>query len=253
MPKIRINDRTVHYWTGRVKQPVEGRGLLLLHGAGGNGLGWFMQKQALGSRTFCCAPDLPGHGRSTGKPPATIDEYVPYVLGLMDHLKIEKASLVGHSMGGAVAQTLALDHPDRVEKLVLIGTGACLPVSDRLFDVLEGDEEEALRFLIDLVFTQTAPQEFVRNVMDQMDFASAPDDFAACRTFDVSGRLASLSIPVAVLVGEQDRMTPVEVGRTLAESIPGAALHVIEGAAHLPMLERAGAVNAIILEFLGLA
>jgi pimeloyl-ACP methyl ester carboxylesterase len=250
MPKVKIADRTIHYWTGRIKQPVAGHGILLLHGAGGNGLGWFMQKQLLGRERFLLAPDLPAHGRSTGKPPESIEEHVPFVLGLLDALGLKTVDVVGHSMGGAIALALTLAQPKRVRRLVLIGSGARLPVPDAAVDLVRRDPEEALDALIEWIFTPLAPQEFVRNVMDQMDFACALPDFLACRRFDVSARLGEIAAQAAVIVGADDRLTPPALSRELAAGIQGAVYHEIEGAGHLPMLEKADAVNAVLADFL---
>ena len=105
--------------------------IVFIHGAGGNYLHWPPEIRRLtGQRIF--APDLPGHGKSDGVGRQSIDDYAQCILDFLDALHIHKAILIGHSMGAAIALTLALDHPRRVLALGLIGGGARLKVSPDL-------------------------------------------------------------------------------------------------------------------------
>ena len=161
--------------------------------------------------------------------------------------------LVGHSMGGAVAQALALERPERLAGLVLIGTGARLRVLARLVDLLRERSSEGQRLIRDLSFAPGAPRECVEAV-DRVLRASAPlvllGDFLGCDRFDVRERLAGIRTPTLVLTGAEDRLTPPTYARFLAETIPGASLVEIRAAGHFPQLEQPAAVNVVIRDFL---
>ena len=111
-----------------------GAPIVFIHGSGASHLVWGAQVRALGEITRAVALDLPGHGRSTPPGRDSMDGYRDAVLGLLDALGVDRAVMVGHSLGGGIAQTLAFSHPDRVAGLGLVGTGARLRVLPQILD-----------------------------------------------------------------------------------------------------------------------
>ncbi|HEX7562659.1 MAG TPA: alpha/beta fold hydrolase, partial [Bradyrhizobium sp.] len=137
MPFAEIgNDRIYYAEHGRAADALRDQPLVFVHGAAGSHLVWGRQVRVLGEITHAVAIDLPGHGRSTLPGRNSIEDYGQVVLGLLDALGFERAVIVGHSMGGAIAQTLALSRPDRVAGLGLVGTGARLRVLPAIIDGL---------------------------------------------------------------------------------------------------------------------
>jgi pimeloyl-ACP methyl ester carboxylesterase len=224
---------------------------VLLHGAGGSRLHWPAQLRRLkGEQVFSL--DLPGHGRSTRGPCSTIEKYSEALISWMDSVGLPAASLMGHSMGGAIALQTALDAPQRVASLWLVGSGAKLRVNRLILDLVSWIEEhqQVVDLVIELAFHPDATPELVEEARKNM-LAGQPEtlhaDFSACDVFDVRGVLKKISIPTGIFCGDADRLTPVGYSDFLAENIPGAKLHLIENAGHMVMLERPDELAAQIL------
>jgi pimeloyl-ACP methyl ester carboxylesterase len=244
MPSFEYQDQPIYY-----VEHGEAAGrppLVLVHGAGGTHLHWPPQVRRLpGERVL--ALDLPGHGQSLppggrGSAPLTdVDAMAAAVLALVDHLRLERAVVVGHSMGGAVALTLALHHPERVAGLGLVGTGARLRVMPELLARLAADFAGAVDLIILSVFGPAAPEQLTRLARARMlmeDPRVLLADWQACNAFDVRERLGGIGVPVLVITGTEDRMTPEKYARFLAERLPQADLRLVAGAGHMVMLER---------------
>jgi pimeloyl-ACP methyl ester carboxylesterase len=201
---------------------------------------WLHQVRGLlGATSY--ALDLPGHGRSTGSGRDSIAAYADWLIDFIDAARLERAVLVGHSMGGAIALDAALRFPARVAGLGLVATGARLRVAPAVLDGLRADCPATVRSICDWCYSPQAPSEMIRLGEQQMAETSPEilyGDFAACNAFDVLGRLGEIAAPTAVVCGAEDRMTPPKYAAALRDQIPGAALHLVEGAGHMVMLER---------------
>jgi pimeloyl-ACP methyl ester carboxylesterase len=220
--------------------------LVLLHGAGGGPALWDAVARRLPGLD---APALPGHGDG-GEGRDTIDGYGRWVA---DRLAGQPAVVGGSSMGGAIALWLALERPALVEGLVLIGTGGRLRVDPGIFDLLEGDHAEACAVLARRQLREGAARATVERSADVMGHVPATvtaGDYRACDRFDVLDRLGDITVPTLVLVGAEDRMTPLRYAERLADGIPGGCLVVIPRAGHLPMVERPKETAAAIAGFL---
>lgn len=217
--------------------------LLLLHGAGGMSLSWPPQIRRLPDTTVL-APDLPNHGKSAPKNFQTLEEVAASLLDWLDALNLAQVDCCGHSMGGALGLLLALHAPQRVRKLILIGSAARLAVNARLLELASRPETlpQAVDLLIRWSFAPTAPQK-LRELTQRRLLENPPltlyQDLAACNRFDLSAQLHRIQQPTLVLTGEQDRMTPVAQAQGLAENLPRARLEVIPAAGHMVVLEQA--------------
>ena len=250
MPKVKIAGHDLFYVH---RTSAEGDpSLLFVHGAGGTHRHWGRQLQGLnGVNRY--AVDLPGHGGSAGGGQTSIAGYARVIVELLDVLRVDRATLVGHSMGGAISQYLALEHPQRVERLVLVGSGARLRVLPRLLQGLLQDFGSTVEMMLGLAYSSDCPPELVQLGRDEWlenEPSVVHGDFAACDNFDVTGRLGKISCPALVLCGEDDRLTPPKYAHYLQDSMPGASLTIIPNAGHMVMVEQPELVNQAIEEFL---
>ncbi|MBN1811090.1 MAG: alpha/beta hydrolase [Anaerolineae bacterium] len=233
--------------------------LVLIHGAGGSRLDWPPELRRLGQARLPGATvytlDLPGHGRSSGKGRDAIEDYAADVVAFLDAVGIERAVVVGHSMGGAIALTMALDSPERVAGIVLIATGARLRVAPSILERVPTDFEAALDIITRYAWAPEASSQLVDLGRERLREAG-PDvllgDLTACDRFDVMERLGEIAVPTLVVAGSADQLAPVKYARHLAKHIPEARLAIIEGAGHMVMLERPAEVAGVVCEFLGL-
>jgi pimeloyl-ACP methyl ester carboxylesterase len=250
MPKVIVAGQDVFY-VGRASDG--GRdSLLFVHGAGGTHRHWGQQLVGLrGADRY--ALDLPGHGRSHGPGRMSIEEYADVIIQFLDALSLQRVTVVGHSMGGAIGQHLALHSPSRVEKLVLVGSGARLRVLPSLLKGLLEDFPATVDMMLSWAYSGQTPVDVVR--LGQEEWLENPpqvvhDDFAACDRFDVMGRVGEIGCPTLVICGEDDRLTPAKYAHYLRENIPQATLAIIPQAGHMVMVEQGEAVNRAIEDFL---
>jgi len=251
MPYLGV-DGAQAYYAHRQPVPAAGPPVVFVHGAGGSHQHWLYQVRDLpGAPTY--ALDLPGHGRSEGPGREEIGAYGNWLVAFLDAAGLDRAVLVGHSMGGAIAQDVALRHPARVAGLGLVATGARLRVAPAILDGILDNPEAAVRLICDFAFGPEVPKELVRQGRRQMG-ATPPDvlhgDFAACDAFDAMDRLGAIAAPAVVLCGTQDRLTPSKYSVYLRDQIAGASLHLVEGAGHMVMVERPDAVVKVLAAFL---
>jgi pimeloyl-ACP methyl ester carboxylesterase len=243
MPYTTVGSERVFY-TRRTALPPEAPHLILVHGAGGNHQHWGAAIRNLPSANVY-ALDLPGHGRSTGKGRGAIADYASLVVGLMDALGLQQAVIAGHSMGGATAMTVALNYPQRVAGLVLVGTGARLRVLPKILEGTLNDFENTVALICRYAYAPQAPRELVCRGQQQM-LKVAPqtihDDFMACNAFDVMERLRDICCPALIICGTQDTLTPPKYSSFLAERIAGSELMLVEGGGHMVMVEKANEV-----------
>jgi len=227
--------------------------LVLIHGSGGTHLHWSPQsRRILGQRIY--ALDLPGHGKSEGVGSQTIAKYVQRALEFLDALKFNQAVIAGHSMGSAIALTLALDHPRRVAGLCLVGSGARLRVAPA---ILEGSASAetfpaCVKLINDLEFgpnVNPRMKELAAKRMMEIRPSVLHGDFVACDQFDVMLRLDEINQPTLILCGIDDRLTPIKYSEYLRDHISGARLVSYPGAGHMVALEEPVAVAKELGEF----
>ncbi len=228
--------------------------LILIHGAGGSYLFWPPDIRHL-SVGGILAIDLPGHGESSGDCEDAIEAYAHTLLEFMDLLEIEQAVLGGHSMGGAVAQQVCLDYPERVNGLILVGSGAKLRVHPQLIEDCHRQETypQAVSQILEWSFSQHADQKLVSMAGERMkDIPPSVllSDFEACNAFDIRDSVGDIKQPTLIIYGEDDQMTPPRFSKYLAEKIHGSRLEIIPEASHMVMLEKPEAVAGFIDEFL---
>jgi pimeloyl-ACP methyl ester carboxylesterase len=218
--------------------------LILIHGAGGLHSDWSAALRARGA-----ALDLPGHGSSPGAARSTAPEYAEDVAALMDALGLERAIIAGHSLGGAIALTLALEHPARVSGLILVAAGAKLAVHPDILDNLQSNLEAAALRLSGW-FWAASVDPALKQAQHTRLLAALPGallaDFSAANSFDARARLGEIHAPTLIVCGEDDVMTPPKFSRYLHDRIAGSKLAIIPGAGHMLPLEQPDALDAEI-------
>ena len=244
----------------------DGEPLLLVMGLGADHLAWALQVGPLAEHFKVIVFDNRDCGQSSyADTQYEITDLAADTIGLADELGLEIFHLLGASMGGAIAQEMALGWPDRIRTLTLAitfaGAGAYGRKLGRMMaaDVLRRSWQEHIDHMMLLCFSEafydnTEGVTFMRQQMLANPYPQKPEGFArqaeASGRHEARARLPSLSMPVHVIGAEHDILVPVWKSRELADLVPGAKLTIIEGAAHGLNLERAEDFNAAVLDFL---
>jgi pimeloyl-ACP methyl ester carboxylesterase len=224
--------------------------LIFVHGAGNTGLVWYYQTEYFADSE---AISLPCHPE--GKACTSIDDYAESLHQYVHNKGYSQLVIAGHSMGGAVAQVYALNYPQDVKALMLIGTGARLRVRPEFLKLLEDGIDapaEWLKNMIEPLYSRVATEvrEKVINGMVNVGVAVQLNDFRCCDKFDIMDRVNRIEVPTLVICGAEDDMTPLKYSQYLVNKIAGARLVAIEGGSHHCFLEKPLAVNGAIEEFL---
>jgi pimeloyl-ACP methyl ester carboxylesterase len=224
-------EQTVYFRGGQAPAPV----LVLLHGAGDQAGTWFAVAGKLAQTHRVLAPDLAGHGESGPKEgPLPLSMMTAQLDALLDHEHVKRATLVGNSMGGWVAMLYAIDHPDRVERLVLEdASGMRWPLSVPLVAANRDDAVKILR----AVHGPDAPMpEWAIEGLLQPEAGATMKRVLAGGVLDyfVDAKLPSLKTPTTLIWGKDDGLLPVAYAEALQKKIAGSKLVVIDGAAHMP-------------------
>lgn len=240
-----------------------GAPVVLLHAMSLDLTYWDAQFGELSKEHDVLAFDWPGHGRSSGVPEQIrFDELAEVVASVVTAADGGPAHIVGISMGSMVAQTFALNHPELVRSLCLIGSACTLPDAAR--QAMRARAATARREGMSAVLETATGHWFMPgfrqrrpDIIDRVEktfLSCEPGLYAAywdmIAGLDTQARLAGLACPTLVLVGEEDSSTPPAAARRLVELIPGARMEVIAGAAHLVTIEAPGAVNGPLRAFL---
>lgn len=245
-----------------------GRGgpwVLLLHGIGGGSTGWDGVAPVLGDAGCrVVAVDFPGYGGTPPIEPFTLGACAQAIGRLLDHLDAPQAVLVGHSMGGMVAQELVARAPERVRALVLAATSPAFGrpggdwqrefIAARCAPLDAGCGMTGLAAqLVPALVAAELPAE--RRAAAQALMAGVPEAtyrqaIAALAGFDRRANLGAIAVPTLVITGEHDRTAPPEVARRMADKIRGSRCRIVRGAGHLLPLEQPAAFAAELLDFL---
>ena len=249
MPLIKTDRATLFTKDYRAKDS-QNIPFVLIHGAGGTYQNFPSQ---LRRNLPCIAMDLAGHGRSPQPSRTTIQDYADDVVALMDAMNIEKAVLIGHSMGGAIAQQIALDYANHVTGLVLLGTAAKLKVSPQIIEGIVEKTEETAKFITEGVWGDNVSQEIKQQGVELL-LAMPPEviqgDYIACNNFDVRNRIQEISVPTLVITAENDCMVKPVWSEYLAANIAHASYEIIANAGHMFPLEYPDKTTTIIQQWI---
>jgi pimeloyl-ACP methyl ester carboxylesterase len=244
----------LHHTFHAPKIPNHRPPLIFIHGAGGSFLSWHPHLRRLDGETVYTI-DLPGHGNSDGIGRQSMQDYADDVLQFIAENQIQKPILVGHSMGGAIVLTLALQQLNKITGLALLGTAAKLRVSSVILEKAKDANTfaDAVQLVNEYSFNPDAPKDLIRlsiEAMLKLNPKTLLGDFLACDSFDVTGKLNVIQVPTLILCGTLDVMTPPKFSKSLAEQIPQSQLHLLERTGHMLMLEQPDAVAKLLKQFL---
>lgn len=227
--------------------------LVMIHGAGGHSRVWQTQVQLLKGSLNTLALDLPGYGETAGRPGDGLDGYAQWLIHLLKEALPEPSFLMGHSMGGAVVQKVALQEPALLRGIILAGTGARLQVAPMFLEGLRKNFEETVDTIIGFAYAPGADDLLIREgakLMKEAGVSVVHGDFSSCNLFDVRSEVAEIRIPCLILCGAEDKLTPPGLSRKLNESIEGSRLEIIPSAGHMAMIENHTLFNRLVLEFI---
>jgi len=239
----------------------QGSALVLVHGYLGGSAQWEAEIAHFSDRFDVIAPDLPGFGDATARPGcARIADMAGAVTGLLDQLGIDRFILLGHSMGGMIAQQIAASQSHRVEKLILYGTGPLGLMPDR-FEPIGLSRERLERDGIDATIRRIAGTWFckgesapgfaqVAGIGARASAAAARAALDAMAAWDGRSALPGLAMPTLVIWGHDDQSYRWPQVESLWRGLPNATLSVIPGAAHAAHLEKPRLFHAVLDDFL---
>jgi pimeloyl-ACP methyl ester carboxylesterase len=282
-PWLNVDWREHQHWTIVNDTPVnvielgEGPPLVFVHGLSGSWPNWLEQLPVFGASHRVIALDLPGFGQSPmPAEPITISGYARTLDALLEELGVSAAAVVGNSMGGFVSAELAINFPERVERLILVSAAGLSTYGDprglralgrvrrveRLVAVYAGwvaahsdtvAQRPGLRnAALGLVAAHPSrlPAPLAAELIRGAGKPGFVQGLAANLEYDFSDRLAEIVCPTLIVWGDRDRVITVRDAERFAELIPGARKVVFEDTGHVAMMERPAEFNALLAEFL---
>ncbi len=241
MEKLKVNGIELAY-----TRHGKGNPLVLLHGFPLDHHTWDEIVALLEDRFDLILPDLRGFGESTTvESPYTMDDYASDIAGLLDHLRIEKAAIAGHSMGGYIALAFARLFPDRVTGLALVASQTLADPPDRKEGRYKSAADVAANGIggvVDAMATKLTYveqlQAVVREIMERQQPAAYIGGFRAmAERQDSTSLLAEMKYPVVIVHGNADVLIPVERGREVKDAVAHAHFAELGNIGHMPMME----------------
>ncbi len=237
--------------------PCAGQCVVMLHGAGQSAMCWEHQISALADYTRfpSLALDLPGHGKSGGDAMSSMEDYARFVADFCKEAGITTPVLIGHSMGGRIAQILALAGDLKPRACMLAGTGVRIRVSKWSLETVGENYDSFCKTAAQNAFSKSAPPQLGKVFLKRLQKTSketSKADLLACDGFDVSDSIERMDVPTVVVAGARDVLTPAKHTDFLHRGIRGSKLFTIEGAGHFMMMEKPDEFNKIMLDFLNL-
>ncbi|MGX9462558.1 alpha/beta fold hydrolase [Shewanella sp. A14] len=223
--------------------------LIFLHGSGCTHVVWEYQ-QICFKHSF--APDLPGH--PMGDELSNVSDFAQWLVNYIEDRNLVNVVLIGHSLGSAIAMQVALLKKIHINALVLIGAGARLKVMPQLLNSLSAIVEHdggIPDYVLSANQNITEPlRTKINSSMKKNGAKVMLNDFHACDKFDVIEQLTEIDVPVQIIVGDKDELTPVKYANFLYNNLFKAEIAIIEGGTHMVFAEQPALVNDIINDFL---
>jgi len=235
------------------------RTVVFIHGAGLDHSWFGLQSRYFGYHGYnVLALDLPGHGKSAGPALTSVPAMADWVVSVLDGAKVQRASLVGHSMGTLIAIECAARYPQRVERIALIATALPMKVGDAFLDAAKRNSYDAFDMSTIWGHAPQVPLGGNPNPgmwmygdtqarLERLGPGVLYADLKACNDFSLNG---DVKCPALFILGKRDVMTPVRAAKGLQEKIPGARTVVIDFSGHSLMAEAPDATLDALIEFL---
>ncbi|MBT4160245.1 MAG: alpha/beta hydrolase [Gammaproteobacteria bacterium] len=250
-----VNDHRTFYSTGTRETNPSKPSVIFIHGAGMDHSVWVLPARYFARHGYnVFAFDLPGHGRSDGKPLKAIEGIADWIGNAMDKLDVKEAAIVGHSMGSLTGICFAARYPEKITSLSLLGTSTPMPVTEQLLNAAESNDHDA----IDMANTWShsnfgqqggnsnpglcmtmSGQRLLERSSDDVLFT----DLKACNDFtEAEDLLDQISVETLIILGREDKMTSPVAGRMVAEKIRNARVVELSPCGHSMMSEQPDAV-----------
>ncbi|HEY9222581.1 MAG TPA: alpha/beta hydrolase [Variovorax sp.] len=262
-----VNGHTTYAYTGGKTLDPAKPTVVFIHGVLNDHSVWILQSRWFANHGWnVLAVDLPGHCKSAGKPPATVEEAAQFIVALLDAAGVEKAALVGHSFGSLIALETAARAPERVSHLAMVGTAYPMAVSPALLDSALNAPMKAIDMVNAFSHSMLAPppsslgpgtwlyggsRALMRRVLaSNREVNVFHVGFNACNDYaNGEAAIAAVECPVLFLLGAADQMTPPKAARTLSAKAPSSKTVVVQ-AGHALMTEAPDAVLFALRDFL---
>ncbi len=262
---LKVQGRDTYCYTGGKSFNSSLPTLVFVHGAEQDHTAWDQQSPYFTSRGFSVlAIDLPGHGRTYGKPLISIEAHATWLLALLDAAQVSQATLIGHSMGALIALESTFHAPQRVAKLILLGTTFPMMVGDKLLDIAKEDPSKARKMIY--FWSHHSEGQRPRAMASWLKIIALTRcltnclfnpphllhvDLRACNLY-ANGIVAAKSVqcPTLFIFAKQDKMTPTKGAAALIDALPSGKIVVIEDCGHALMEEQPEAVLAALRSFL---
>jgi len=260
---VKINNTNMFAATGGQEYDPAKPNLIFLHGAAMDHTAWALQSRYFAHHGYnVFALDLPGHGKSEGQIPASIDEMADWVIAFMDALELKDAVLTGHSMGSLTALSAAGRYPDRVSKLVMIGVAFPMVVGEFFLNKAKENDPAAFNMMID--WSHARPSHMgasevpglwmIGNAMRTVENSGDNTLFqglSLCNDYKGGFEAAeNLTCPVLFILGDKDMMTMPRAAQKLINAIEGSTTVMLQNCGHMQMVEKADDVRAAMRDFI---
>ena len=261
--RVTVAGYPVYAYTGSRAFDPALRTIIFVHGAAHDHGVWALQSRYFahhGRNVF--AVDLPGHGRSEGEPLASVAAIADWLLALLDALAVETAALVGHSMGALGVLDAAGRHPERIERIALLGPAAPMPVSEELLDAARRNDHLALELINGWSFSAAdqlggnpLPGVWMTGnamrLMERLRPGALYVDLLVCHRYaDGVAAAAKLRCPALLILGQRDLMAPAKNAQGLIAALREKRVVTIPECGHSLMAEAPDAVLDALREFL---
>jgi len=249
MPFLSYKEKKIFY---RIKETESKNVIIFIHGSGGSSNTW---KNQFDLEVNCdlIAIDLPSHNNSNEFSELTLDLYVDVIRQLIKSLNYDNVILCGHSLGGAITQQYYFTYSKDISGLILCSTGGRLRVSPIILNSLRSNYQEYLNSLPAGVFYRKTPKELIDTYIQETSKIKAEvtyEDFSICDNFDTIDKTDSIEVPCLIIVGKEDKLTPVKFSQFFHDKIKNSDLNIISDAGHMVMLEKPSEVNKSIENFI---
>ncbi len=264
---LQVNGHKTFCYTGGKAPDIAKPTVVFIHGALNDHSVWILQTRYLANHGWnVLAPDLPGHGKSAGAAPRSVEAAADFALALMDAAGLERAALVGHSFGSLITLELAARAPARISHLVLAGTAFPMKVSPALLDASLNTPQKAIAMVTIFSHSMLAPPPSAlgpgtwlyggTRVLMRRLLAGNPREnifyvgFKACDAYTGGeAALQKVAAPILFILGKRDQMTPPKAAQALVHGAKNSKVVLVD-AGHQMMTEAPDAVLFAIRDFL---
>lgn len=249
--ELQVNGATAFAATGGKPFKVDQPAMIMVHGSGMDHTVWSMQARYFAYRGFSVlSVDLPGHGRSGGEALPTIEAMGAWILALIEASGASDVALVGHSMGALVVMEAASGGSEKIKALSLLGASQSIPVNPALIEAAQGGKHLVVENMVEWGVGRPAqigghhsPGAWVTGsslrLLEQGDIQVLAADLIACNKYERGLEAAAgVTCPTLVVMGEDDRMTPVKKAAPMVEALSNSQSILLRRAGHMMLIEQ---------------